>query len=82
MAYLHDLVQHLTSLTGTPYTIMTRLGGPVGEVLLVAEYADAAAWEAAGAKIGPDTAFHKMVEDSVAAGMFIGTTESALWRVN
>jgi hypothetical protein len=83
MSYLGELTRHLHSLTGAKYDILTRLGGPVGQVIIVTEFADAAAWEAGGAKVGVDATFQKLVAGAAEGSLFIsGTTESALWRVN
>jgi hypothetical protein len=81
LEYLHKVVKHIKSVTGTDYRVLSRLVGPAGHVVLSAEHKDAKEWDASRAKISADKAWQKMVTDAGTAGLFIpGSVETALWE--
>lgn len=80
MEYLGKLARHIKTLEGSELRILTRLGGPIGHVVLSGSYADLNAWDAVRTKLSGDATFQKMAADAGNAGLFIpGSVESALW---
>jgi len=79
--YLGKLTRHIKSLTGHEQRILTRLGGPVGHVILSGQYEDLNAWDHMRSKLTSDPTFQKMTTEAGNAGLFIpGSVESALWQ--
>lgn len=82
-AYLARIAQHITGLTGANYQRLTRLGGPAGQVALLASFNSLAEWDAARTKIAADPAWLKMADDAGKAGYFIaGSVETSIWQVS
>lgn len=81
MEYLAKVASHIKSLTGLEYRILTRITGPVGQVVLSTTYSNASAWEAARTKIYGDPAWQKMSAEAGKTGLFAsGSVEVALWQ--
>jgi quinol monooxygenase YgiN len=81
LEYFHQIVREAKKLTGIEARILTQLGGPMGHIVLSAQYENLSAWDAARLKMQNDGTFQKLVTQAGKDGLFIaGHTTSALWQ--
>jgi hypothetical protein len=82
MDHLNAVRGRIKEIAGVDCQLLSRLGGPAGQVALTAEYETMSAWEAANDRTRADPEWSRMVSEAGRSRLFIpGTTETVLWRV-
>lgn len=77
--FLHRYAAHLKELTGSDRRLLNRVGGPMGQFIVVASYDDLAAFEAARSKIMGSSTTQRLMAQAAADQVFSVAPEMALW---
>lgn len=77
--FLQKFAAQLKEVTGVERRLLSRVGGPMGQFVLVSSFEDFAAFDAARSKVVGSAAIQQLLAHAGADQLFAGASEMALW---